>query len=150
MVAPDTLSVRAWPSRDPRPTGEDVGRRRLIRPFAKRNGAVSGGCRSNGTSDAQSSSLAHRSSGHSKSEIPNGLGSEFVFGAPRKFTSALRCNLIAGPSRAEVAAVVCAIAVIRNKNLGAGLCPFPCISACVARNLQMAGALFSAMEAEHG
>jgi hypothetical protein len=38
---------------------------------------------SNGTLNAQSSGLATRSSGRPKWKIPNGLGSEFIFGAPQ-------------------------------------------------------------------
>jgi len=82
--------MRDWPSQDPPEPARAAGCRRLIWAYrqAKRRRFV--GWRRNGTSNAQSSSLAYRSSGRSKSEIPNGLGSEFVFGAPREFTSAMR------------------------------------------------------------
>ena len=42
MVAPDTLSVRAWPSRDPPPSGEAAGRRRSIRPIASETAPFGG------------------------------------------------------------------------------------------------------------
>lgn len=51
------------------------------------SGAKIGAFSGDETLNAQSSGLADRSSGRPKLKTPNGLGSEFAFGAPREFPS---------------------------------------------------------------
>src|SRR5450759_694489 len=63
-------------------TCQAAGRVPLIQEIAAKR-RFSQECRINWTLNAQSSGLADRSGGRPKLEIPNGLGSEFSFGAPQ-------------------------------------------------------------------
>jgi len=148
MVAPDTLSMRGWPSRDPPPTGEAAGRRRSIRPIASETAPFRDG-------------IAMEPRTHSPPAWRIGPGV-----APnRKFQTGWGRNLslerpavylgdedaISSPAPVEPKLPGLSVQYRSYQiKISGGLCPFPCIFAWGARNVWMTAALPSTMEAQHG